>query len=62
MKAHAGKLRQRGYTQERAERLATFVTASLEGGIMLSRTNHSNEPLKVMADELAAFIQAAPKG
>ncbi len=57
----ADKLRQSGYTQERAERLATFVTASLEGSIMLSRTKHSGEPLRIMADELMAFIQTAPK-
>jgi hypothetical protein len=60
-RAFADKLRQSGYTQERAERLATFVTASLEGGIMLSRINHSSQPLRVMADELADFVQAAPK-
>ena len=56
--AFADKLRLSGYTQERAERLAVFITASMEGGIMLSRTNHSSEPLRVMADELADFIQA----
>ena len=59
--AFADKLLQSGYVQERAERLATFVTASLEGGIMLSRTNHSGEPLRSIADELATFVQAAPK-
>lgn len=60
-RAFAEKLAQNGYSQERAERLATFITASLEGGIMLSRTNHNSDPLRFMADELAAFIQSAPE-
>lgn len=57
--AFAEKLLQNGYVQERAERLATFILATLEGGIMLSRTNHKGDPLRLIADELATFIQSA---
>ncbi len=59
--AFAEKLLQNGYSQERAERLGTFITASLEGGIVLSRTNHNSEPLRLMADDLATFVQASPR-
>ncbi|GAC1375860.1 MAG: transcriptional regulator YxaF [Ktedonobacteraceae bacterium] len=59
--AFADKLVQSGYTQERARQLATFVTASVEGGIILSRTNHNSESLRWVADELAQFIQLSSK-
>lgn len=43
---------EQGMDNERASKTATFVTASIEGGIILSRTNHSVEALRIVADQL----------
>jgi TetR/AcrR family transcriptional regulator, lmrAB and yxaGH operons repressor len=45
-----------GYNTTRAAELATFITASIEGGIMLSRTNHSGDPLRRVAYELGQLL------
>jgi TetR/AcrR family transcriptional regulator, lmrAB and yxaGH operons repressor len=47
-----------GYTAERAAQLAMFITSSIEGGIILSRTYHSGAPLRRVAEELARFLNA----
>lgn len=46
------------YTEARAEHLATFIIAVIEGGILLSRTNHSGEPLRLVGEELGKFLRA----
>jgi TetR/AcrR family transcriptional repressor of lmrAB and yxaGH operons len=56
------KLLAGGYSEARAAQLATFITASIEGGIILSRTNHNGDPLRTVAENLGQFLQAAPKG
>lgn len=56
------KLAQGGYAQARAAQLATFITAAIEGGIILSRTNHSGEPLRLVADEIGRLLALAPHG
>jgi hypothetical protein len=38
--------------QARAAELATFITASIEGGIILSRTQHDATPLRLVARHL----------
>lgn len=48
-----------GFSEGRAAALATFITASIEGGIILSRTNHSGDPLRVVAEELGEFLKGA---
>ncbi|MFW6183575.1 MAG: hypothetical protein ACOC8X_07245, partial [Chloroflexota bacterium] len=53
---------QGGFSEQRAEELATFVTAAIEGGIVLSRTYHSGDPLRSVADELGWFLQMADSG
>ena len=41
---------------EQADQMATLVTASIEGGVILSRTNHSAEPLRIVAEKLGDII------
>ncbi len=50
------KLLASGLSADRAGELALFITASIEGGILLSRTYHSGDPLRRVADELARVI------
>lgn len=54
--AFTGLLAELGYSAERAASLATFITAAIEGGIILSRTQHSGEPLRRVADELRPLV------
>jgi len=46
--AFATKLIAGGYAQAKAEKLATFIAAAIEGGIMLSRTYHTGAPLRLV--------------
>jgi TetR/AcrR family transcriptional repressor of lmrAB and yxaGH operons len=39
----------RGVAPARAVERATFITAAIEGGIILSRTQHSAAPLRIVA-------------
>lgn len=55
------KLQNGGYAEEQAARLATFIISSVEGGIILSRTNHSGDPLKTVADTLGRVLPTFPK-
>lgn len=50
------KLLESGYTNIKADELATFVTASIEGGIILSRTYHTAEPLRQVAKQLKLLL------
>jgi TetR/AcrR family transcriptional repressor of lmrAB and yxaGH operons len=45
-----------GLERERASKLATFVTASIEGSIILSRTAHSTEALRIVAEQLGEIM------
>lgn len=54
--AFAAHLAAAGLTAERAAELSTFITAALEGGIMLSRTYHSGDPLRRVARELERLL------
>jgi TetR/AcrR family transcriptional repressor of lmrAB and yxaGH operons len=47
-----------GFPQERAERLASIIISSIEGGIILSRTFKNVKPLEDVAEELALVIKA----
>src|SRR5215211_2870954 len=50
--AFKDKLVESGFTKAKSEELSTFVTASIEGGIILSRTYHTADPLRVVAKQL----------
>jgi TetR/AcrR family transcriptional regulator, lmrAB and yxaGH operons repressor len=56
--AFAERLVLGGYSEPRASELARFITAAIEGGIILSRTYHSGDPLRLVARELARFLTA----
>jgi TetR/AcrR family transcriptional regulator, lmrAB and yxaGH operons repressor len=45
------------YAEERATSLATFITAAIEGGIILSRTQHSGDALREVARMLGQVLQ-----
>ena len=55
------KLLSSGYDPERAGRLASFITAAIEGGIILSRTDHSGDPLRNVADILDILLLTMEK-
>lgn len=50
------KLLESGYTKIKADELASFITASIEGGIILSRTYHTADPLRLVARQLKALL------
>jgi TetR/AcrR family transcriptional repressor of lmrAB and yxaGH operons len=50
------KLLEVGYTKTKVEELATFITSAIEGGIILSRTYHSGDPLRVVAKQLKVLL------
>jgi len=55
--AFSTKLQGGGIPKDRADQLASFITASLEGGIVLSRAYHSKEPLMQAAQELFHYLK-----
>ncbi len=59
--AFGEKLLAAGYSLTRAEHLATFITSAMEGGIILSRTNHSGEPLRQVAVSITQLLKATPR-
>jgi TetR/AcrR family transcriptional regulator, lmrAB and yxaGH operons repressor len=54
--AFQDKLLESGCTRAKAEELATFIVASIEGGIILSRTSHTADPLRLVAKQLRTLI------
>lgn len=50
------KLFESGFTKIKAEELGTFITAAVEGGIILSRTHHSGDPLRTVAKHLKVLL------
>ncbi len=52
----ARKLLASGVSPPRASQLAGFITAAIEGGIILSRTHHSGDPLRRVAEELGNYL------
>jgi TetR/AcrR family transcriptional repressor of lmrAB and yxaGH operons len=59
--AFADRLVQGGYAPGRAAALATFITAAVEGGIILSRTFHTGDPLRQVARELGRLLALEDK-
>lgn len=54
--AFRDKLLENGFTKLKSEELATFITASIEGGIILSRTYHTADPLRLVAKQLKLLL------
>jgi TetR/AcrR family transcriptional repressor of lmrAB and yxaGH operons len=54
--AFTKKLLDGGMTRVKAEEMGTFVTASIEGGIILSRTLHTADPLRTVAKQLRILL------
>jgi TetR/AcrR family transcriptional repressor of lmrAB and yxaGH operons len=50
------KLLESGFPKTKAEELATFVVASVEGGIILSRVSHTADPLRLVARQLKMLL------
>lgn len=46
-----------GYSEKRAGELAFFIVMAIEGGIILSRTQHTGAPLLLVADELKRMLK-----
>lgn len=46
-----------GYAESRTKDLATWITASIEGGVILSRTYHTGDPLRLIARQLAQMLR-----
>ena len=44
------------FTKVKADELALFITASIEGGIILSRTYHTADPLRLVARQLKLLL------
>jgi AcrR family transcriptional regulator len=56
---YLGTLLRDGADPDRARRLATVIVSVLEGGLMLSRTAQSAEPLIEAGEEAAALVRSA---
>jgi TetR/AcrR family transcriptional repressor of lmrAB and yxaGH operons len=53
------KLKEGGYPAAQVAALASFVVAAIEGGIILSRTYHSGDPLREVARHVAVVLAVA---
>jgi len=54
--AFRDKLLESGFPANKANELARFITAAIEGGIILSRTYHSADPLRLVAKQLKSLL------
>jgi TetR/AcrR family transcriptional repressor of lmrAB and yxaGH operons len=50
------KLLESGFPKIKAEELAAFIVASIEGGIILSRASHTADPLRLVAKQLKQLL------
>ncbi len=55
--AFAEKLQQGSHNEARARRLSTLIIASLEGGIILSRSQRSPQPLLDVGEEIEFLLR-----
>jgi TetR/AcrR family transcriptional repressor of lmrAB and yxaGH operons len=55
--AFQDKLKACGFSEEKAENLAWVIVSAIEGGVILSRTYHTGEPLRKVARELAVIVK-----
>jgi TetR/AcrR family transcriptional repressor of lmrAB and yxaGH operons len=54
---YVGSLLRDGVAPERAQRLATLIVATIEGGLVLARSMHSTKPLLDACEETAAVLE-----
>lgn len=54
---HSNKLMADGFSKETANSIALMITASIEGGIILSLTQKSSEPLKQISQILPKLLR-----
>lgn len=57
LEAVADRLRAEGWPQGQADGTAHFLVAAVEGGILLSRTLHSTDPLRQVARQLERYLE-----
>lgn len=55
--AFAGKFEESGYDKAQAAEMAIFVISAIEGGVILSRTYHSGDPLRQVAQHLGGYLE-----
>jgi TetR/AcrR family transcriptional regulator, lmrAB and yxaGH operons repressor len=58
--AFVEKLSAGGYNQAQADQLAMVILATLEGAILLSRTYHSGDALRLAGEQLARLLHCTP--
>jgi AcrR family transcriptional regulator len=54
------KLLADGFSEPRAQRLATLFTSALQGALIQARVERSGAPIETAADELARMLEATP--
>jgi TetR/AcrR family transcriptional regulator, lmrAB and yxaGH operons repressor len=55
--AFAEKLVASGYDERRAQRFATLIIATIEGAVILCRTEHSAAPMEQVAEEIVGLLE-----
>ena len=55
------KLLKNGFGQEQAADLASYALAVFEGGILLSRVQHSGDPLRQAAGHMKSYIESVSR-
>ncbi|MDQ2884620.1 MAG: TetR/AcrR family transcriptional regulator [Chloroflexota bacterium] len=55
------KLVMNGLPEARATQLATFIVSAVEGATILSRVQHSGNPLRLVAEEIGLFLKSVRK-
>ena len=55
--AFENKLASSGLTPDQVTQTAVFITAAIEGGIILSRTHHSGDPLRTVSEQLYQYLR-----
>ena len=58
--AFAERLRAAGFAPDHAQRLTWMIISAIEGGTILSRTDHSGDPLREVARQLADLLRRCP--
>lgn len=58
IKGLADQLVAEGQTPERAHQLATLCLSTLEGALILARSQHSSDPVRMAGEELARLISS----
>jgi TetR/AcrR family transcriptional repressor of lmrAB and yxaGH operons len=60
--AFKARLMESKFPSKEAVELARFITAAIEGGIILSRTYHTGDPLRLVAKQLKSMLSSLEMG